>query len=209
MVVPGLGELVEIELLVDEDPPGVLVEVVTPVKLVVPPIDDVEIDKLVDVIPPTVVVEAETLELERVLNEVDVPPFELVEGVLVTSPVLEVGNDVVDVGGFMEPVEVCCALLVVVVGGGLAEVDVVWEPPAVVVVPSEGVAVLVVGARGEAVVVSEALLVLVLLMTGGVVLELGDKLDELREDVTVPELVVAEITTEVVLDPLMVAGDVG
>lgn len=57
-------------------------------------------------------------------------------------------------------------------------------------------------------VVPKPLVVLVLLRIGGVVLEVGDGFDELRENGTVPEVVVVGITTEVVLDPLVVPGDV-
>lgn len=57
-------------------------------------------------------------------------------------------------------------------------------------------------------VVPKPLVVLVLLRIGGVVLEVGDGFDELRENGTVPEVVVVGITTEVVLDLLVVPGDV-
>ena len=337
LVVSASWELVEIELVVVEDSSDILVEVAN-AELVAPAVDDVEVE-LVDVISTIVVVEVGSLESERVLDEVDVPPFEVVKVMLVSSPVLEADNDVVDI--VVEPVEDCEALLVVVVAEVLAEVDVVWEPPpvvvvtealdevdvvwepaavvvvaaavvvlaevdvvwdppsivvvgaepvevdvvsgpsavvdveresvevdvdgrtstvvdpsdkvvvlvagpsgevvpvpklllelryklevlredvavpelvvavawvapAVVVVPGEEVVVLVVGGRGEFVVVSKERLVLAVLVIGGVVLELGDELDEIGEDVTVPELVVAGITTEVVLDPLEVTED--
>lgn len=131
---PALVELVEIELLVDGGPPDVVVEDIptlvveleTPVEVVAPMVDKVEVDRIVDVVPPRVVVEVETLELEGVLDEVDVPPFELIVEVLVPSAVLEVEDTAGDVGGFVELVVVCCILLdVVIIGETVVELDVI------------------------------------------------------------------------------------
>jgi hypothetical protein len=60
----------------------------------------------------------------------------------------------------------------------------------------------------DSVVVPKPLVVLVLLRIGGVVLDVGDGFDELGENVTIPEVVVVGTTTEVVLNPLVVPGDV-
>jgi hypothetical protein len=129
-----LVELVEIGLLVDagppdsvvEDVPTLVVEIETVVEGVAPMVDGVEVDRIVDVFSPIVVVEVETLELEGVLDEADVPPFELVDEVLVPSAVFEVEDTAGDVGGFVEIVVVCCVLLVVVdIGETLPELDVV------------------------------------------------------------------------------------
>lgn len=111
-----------------------------------------------DVLSPIVVVEVETLELEGILDEADVPPFELVDEVLVPSAVLEAEDTVGDVEGLVGLVVVCCILLVVVViGETLAELDVVWKPEPVVVVaiaPSDVVVVLVVDTRAVVEVVA-------------------------------------------------------
>lgn len=176
------------------------------------------------------------LETEGITDEVDVPPIEVVGEVLVPSTVLD-KEDAAVVGGFVAPVVAACEALpvavvvaagglaelevcelapvVVVAPGGLAELEVCELAPVVVVAPCE----LVVGATEDAVelvpggmlcivVVVEAVGELVLLTTEGTVLEVGDEVKELGGDCTVPELVVVGITTAVVLDPLVIPGDV-
>lgn len=220
-------------LLVEIEPPIDVVEVTTDGVEVNPPVDVLpptfvverrvlEIEGITDEVDvPPIEVVGELLVPSTVLDREDaVVVGAFVAPVVVACEALPVV--VVAAGGLAE-LEVCELAPVVVVAPGelvvTATEDVVMLIPAevlcVVIAPCE----LVVGATEDAVVlvpggmlcvvvVVEAAGELVLLATDGTVLEVGGEVNELGGDCTVPELVVVGITTAVVLDPLVIPGDV-